>query len=227
MTAPTPSRPPNSTWPMYRSMVGIGIVCGLLIVTVFEATAPTISRKRAEALERAIFRVLPEAASSVPFAPGPDGSFHAVTSDAPETNVIHAAYDSSGRLAGLAIEAQGMGYQDIIRVLYGYASNRDAVIGMQVLESRETPGLGDRIESDPDFLRNFVQLDVALTADATALAHPIVAVKHGTKQNPWEVDAITGATISSKAMADLLRQSTGEWIPLIKRRLNDFQQGTR
>ena len=45
-----------------------------------------------------------------------------------------------------------MGYQDVIRVLYGYSFDTEAIIGIRVLESKETPGLGDKIETDPDFL---------------------------------------------------------------------------
>ena len=37
-----------------------------------------------------------------------------------------------------------MGYQDVIVVFYGYSSADDAVIGIRVLESKETPGLGDQ-----------------------------------------------------------------------------------
>jgi hypothetical protein len=37
------------------------------------------------------------------------------------------------------------------------------------------------------------------------------------------VDGITGATISSVAIADILRRSTEEWIPRIHRSLDDFR----
>ena len=33
-------------WPMYRAMVGVGLLCGLLIVTVFQLTGPVIARNR-------------------------------------------------------------------------------------------------------------------------------------------------------------------------------------
>jgi len=34
-------------WPLYRAMVGVGLLCGLLIVTVFQLTGPVIARNRA------------------------------------------------------------------------------------------------------------------------------------------------------------------------------------
>ena len=71
-----------------------------------------------------------------------------------------------------------MGYQDVIRVLYGYSAEANAVIGLRVLESQETPGLGDKIETDAGFLANFERLDVSLSDDLSRVLHPIEAVKH-------------------------------------------------
>jgi len=215
---------PPSVWQMYRSMVGVGLVCGLLIVTVFQVTKPIIERNKAEALQRAIFQVLPEARSSTTFRLGPDGHFQPLEGQASDGDLVYAGYDAEQRLIGLAVEAAGMGYQDVIRVIYGYSFERQAIVGVAVLESKETPGLGDKIERDPDFLKNFERLDVSLSDDGTALAHPIVAVKHGEKQQPWEVDGITGATISSVAIANLLSRSSEYWIPRIRDNLDDFRQ---
>lgn len=220
--APDVSAPPP-IWPMYRAMVGIGLLCGVLIVGVFTGTRPTIERNRAEALERAILRVLPAARASRSFALDPGSSrFMPVEGEAPSGPVVHAGYDENGALVGLAIEAAGMGYQDLIHVLYGYDFAQEAVIGMQVLESRETPGLGDKIEKDPAFLANFERLDVRLGSDGE-LAHPIESVKPGEKQHAWQVDGITGATISARAIAQILRDSTAHWVPLVRAHVDDFR----
>jgi electron transport complex protein RnfG len=120
-------------------------------------------------------------------------------------------------LAGVAIEAQGMGYQDIIRLLYGYAPQSQAIVGMEVLASKETPGLGDKIEKDPAFLANFRALDVSIAADGQSLQRPVEAVKSGSKTLPSQIDGITGATISSKAIAAILRQSSAQWVPVVYR----------
>ena len=126
---------------------------------------------------------------------------------------VHAGYDAMGELLGIAIPAQGMGYQDVIRILYGYSPAEEAIVGMQVLASKETPGLGDKIEKDPAFLANFRALDVALAADGQSLAQPVSVVKSGAKTSPWQIDGITGATISSKAIGNMLRHSTAYWVP--------------
>ena len=208
---------------MYRAMVGIGIGCGILIVGVFQATLPRIERNKAEALQRAIFQVLPEARSSATFRFTAQERFERLAGQADGAALVYAGYDEEGRLAGIAEEAQGMGYQDVIRVLYGYSFAEDAVVGIRVLESRETPGLGDKIETDPEFLENFKRLDTSLTDDLSAIVHPIEPVKHGEKEHPWQVDGITGATISSKAIANILSRSTAFWVPRVRQHLDDFR----
>ena len=74
---------------------------------------------------------------------------------------------------------------------------------MEVLESRETPGLGDKIYKDMDFVGEFKSL---------AVEPEIVAVKKGTKTSPNQVDAITGATISSKAIVRIINEAHSAWI---------------
>jgi electron transport complex protein RnfG len=208
---------------MYRALVGVGLLCGLLIVSVFQLTRPVIERNRAEALQRAIFQVLPGARSSATFRLVGEERFEMLEGESDGAPLAYAGYDEDRRLVGLALEAHGMGYQDVIRVLYGYSFAEQAVIGIRVLESRETPGLGDKIETDPAFLANFERLDVSLSDDQTRILHPIEAVKHGAREHPWQVDGITGATISSVAIADILSQSTSWWIPRIRRNLDDFR----
>lgn len=217
--------PSPNIWHMYRAMVGVGLLCGLLIVLVFELTRPVIERNKAEALQRAIFHVLPTARSSAAFRLEGTGGFEALEGEGTSSDrLVYAGYDEQQRLIGIAIEAQGMGYQDVIRVLYGYSFEQGAVIGIRVLESKETPGLGTRIETDPDFLKNFERLEVTLTDDLSGLAHPIVFVKEGEKEQPWQIDGITGATISSAAIADILSQSTAYWIPRVRKHLDDFRK---
>lgn len=216
-----------SAWAMYRAMVGVGLLCGLLIVTVYQATLPAITRNKAEALQKAIFRVLPDAASFQTWTFAEGGGFTQVDGAAGEdAGAIYVGRTDAGALAGFAIPAQGMGYQDVIHVLYGTSGEGDAVVGLQVLETKETPGLGDRIQSDEAFLANFVHLDVTLLPDGSAPAHPIEAVKHGEKQHPWQIDGITGATISSKAIAEILRKSTEQWAPRIRADLARFQEAS-
>lgn len=215
--------PPANIWHMYRAMVGLGVICGVLIVAGFLFTLPAIERNKQAALERAILRVLPDAKSIAAYRLAEGDRFEAAAAGRDE-RTIYAGYAADGKLAGLAIEAAAMGYADAIRVIYGYSSEQDAIIGFQVLESKETPGLGDKIETDPEFVANFKRLDVSLNAAAGALKNPIAFTKRGTKTAAWQVDGITGATISSKAIANMLNESAAFWVPKIRVRLDDFRK---
>jgi electron transport complex protein RnfG len=206
-------------------MVGVGVFCGLLIVSVYQVTLPVIEQNKAEALQAAIFHVLPHASTSTTYRLNDAGGFEPLEGKGVREQLVYAGYDDANELVGLAVEARGMGYQDVIGLIYGYSFADEAIIGIQVLESKETPGLGDKIETDPGFLENFERLDASLSDDRSELANPIVPVKHGEKTQPWEVDGITGATISSVAIANILDGSARYWVPRIKNNLQDFQGG--
>ena len=207
---------------MYRSLVGLGLVCSLAVAAVYLVTWPVIERNHARALDAAVTRLFPEARFRLRFVLSDSAVFHQVQSGG---EGIYAVFDSGRTLIGFALSAQGMGYQDRIAVLYGYDSTLQHIIGLEVLESRETPGLGDRIRHDADFHANFERLDVSLRADGLALNHAIEVVKQGRKNQPWQIDSISGATVSSVAIGNILNRSAGRWLPLIRARLEDFDVG--
>lgn len=209
---------PVTAGKIYLALVGVGCMCALIIVSVFLGTYRVIESNRVEALEKAIFDVLPGARNTQTFALNELNQFVPFDSQSALLGAkrVFAGFDQAQNLVGVAIMASGQGYQDVIKVIYGYQLNEQVIIGLKVLESRETPGLGDKIEKDPVFIQNFTQLDVTVADDGETVLHPIVAVKSGQKSQAWEVDGITGATVSSQAIADILRTSTDEWVPLIK-----------
>lgn len=212
----------SSVWPMYRAMVGVGALCGLLIVSVYQATRPRIERLREEALQRAILEVVPGASSSRTFVAAADGTLSPAPPGARGGRRLHAAYGPDGALVGVALEAAGMGYQDTIRLIWGYSPEAQTAVGLKVLESKETPGLGDKILFDPAFLDNFRALDLKLAGET--LVHPPVAVKHGEKREAWQVDGITGATISSKAVAKIVGESAADWAPRVRARRAELEK---
>ena len=206
---------------MYRAIVGIGLGCALLIVTVYQATAERIAANEAAALQAAVAAVLPQATRLTAVSLTADGALQAATGG-DDPLPVFLGYDAAGRLIGAAVTAAGMGYQDTIRVIYAYDFESCAIVGLRVLESKETPGLGDKIETDPVFQRNFTALDVALTADGSSLRQPIVTVPTGEKVSAWQIDAITGATISSQAIGDMLNRSAQRWVPALARDAADL-----
>jgi len=223
MSGPSPlQQQPTSAWSMYRAIVGIGALCALIIVTVYQATADRIRGNQERFLAQASAEVLPAATSTVAIALAADGTLMraAATGDLP----AFLGYDEDDRLVGAVIAAQGMGYQDNIRVLYAYSFEQDAIVGFKILDSKETPGLGDRVEKEPHFIANFERLDASLDAAGASLANPIVTVKQGQKTGPWQLDGITGATITSEAIGKLLNQSASRWVPALEQDAARFSE---
>lgn len=201
---------------MIATMVLVASICGVLIVGAFEGTQDAIAENKRITLERAVFKVLPGAASVREYAATAAGVQLLAGNSMPEGGVkFYAAYDQAGALKGIAAEAAGKGYADVVRVLYGYDVNCQCIIGIGVVSMRETPGIGDKIITDQVFLKNFEALDVRVNAEMTALANAVKVVKHGTKTNPWQIDAIAGATVTSKAVGRGINESAQKLMPLL------------
>jgi electron transport complex protein RnfG len=187
-----------------------GLFSGLVLVTVYLATHPLILRNQAEALEAAIYRVLPGSTTRKAFVLEGENlvPFQEEGGGLPLQDAVFGAYDEDGRLIGYGIPSEGPGFQDTIKLIYGYDVQSEKIVGMEVLESKETPGLGDKIIKDQSFLDNFKTL---------AIEPEVVAVKPGTSQNPNEVDTISGATISSKAVVNIINEGNRRWVDLVSK----------
>lgn len=206
---------------LVATLGGIAMLSGLLVVLTFQLTLPRIEENKRLALEKAIFEVLPEATSKQSFRLDEAG-LTLLPADAAEGANVFAGYNAEGQLTGLAMEAAARGYQDTVRILYGYVPQTECVVSFTVLESRETPGLGDKVETDPAFLANFNCLEAKLNESKDAVAHPIVTVKNGQKTQPWEIDGISGATVTSVAIGNALRSSTIQMLPLLAEHMDSL-----
>lgn len=104
-----------------------------------------------------------------------------------------------GRTAGWVIKAAGQGYAGSIELLLGLDPAGSTISGLYVLEQAETPGLGNKI-TFPEWLHQF---------EGQGVAKPLVVVKGG--QTPsGAIDAITGATISSKGVVGIVNRAVRE-----------------
>jgi len=178
-----------------------GLVSGMAIIGIYESTLPTITANKARELREAVFKVLP-GVSQMQELVYRDGELVVVQKPDKDEPVVYGGYDEQSEFVGYAMPAAGPGFQDTIAILYGYKPGEKIVVGMEVLESRETPGLGAKIYTDAEFVGGF---------SALSIEPEIFAVKKGTKSQPNEIDAITGATISSKAVVRIINETHAEW----------------
>lgn len=218
-----PPTPPSM--PMIIVLGLIAMLSGVLVVLVYEYTKPIIAEKERLALEAAVFQVVPgvdaQTARQISFSLTVDEGAVALDQESPQSANLYAVYDSSDALLGVAMEGAAQGYQDIVRTLFGYDVDKRQIVGMTILKSVDTPGLGDKktVEKNKKFMANFQALDVGLAEDESAVARPIETVKHGTKTEPWQVDAMSGATITSRAIAKGMADTTSELLPLLAKNL--------
>jgi electron transport complex protein RnfG len=178
-----------------------GLLSGVVIVSAYKLTLPQIQANNAAALRRAVLEVLPGSAHLQRLEW--DGQSLEIRDQGDdEAPAIYGGYDESDNLVGYAIPAAGAGFQDTIRLIYGFSPEKRQVVGLAILESRETPGLGDRIYKDEAFVANFRNLSV----------EPEVVLVQGGRQGENQVDAITGATISSRAVVSIVNSGNDEWL---------------
>ena len=92
----------------------------------------------------------------------------------------------------LAYETLGKGFGGDIKIMAGYDIANDKLTGIQVINNKETPGIGSKVTED-QFTKGFKELDIKL--------------KFETKNDGGDIDGITGATYSSRGICEALRKS--------------------
>ncbi|MGE5384432.1 MAG: FMN-binding protein [Betaproteobacteria bacterium] len=215
------TQPVLPTGAMIRTLGLVSAICGLIIVGAYQGTFSAVQANKRLATERAVFKVVPAAKSIGEFVATSSGSIEplkAGTEPPSGTVKFYAGYDAAGQLVGIAAEGGAKGYADTVRLMFGYSPACQCINGLGIVSSRETPGIGDKVDSskpnvDKAFMENFVALDAKLNAEMKALANEIKAVKHGTKTNPWQIDAIAGATITSRAVGNGINAAAQDLLP--------------
>lgn len=114
-----------------------------------------------------------------------------------------------GRLELAILPIHGMGYVDLIRGFLAVEPDGNTIAGVAFHEHLETPGLGGVIE-DPDWLAQWEgkelrdaegRVRIGVTMEELGDADPAV---------PHMVDGITGATMTSEGVTNMLRFWVGE-----------------
>lgn len=150
----------------------------LLLATVNMLTAGAIARNEAAAEQAALFEVMPGAESFEEL------NIEDILGDGVEK--VYAASGADGESVGCCVKIAQNGYGGIIGAVVGVGSD-GKVTGVSVISHAETPGLGANIEKE-SFRQQYIgQKSVSV-------------VKSGAKAG--EINAVTGATVSSKALSE-------------------------
>lgn len=204
---PPPSGGNVSAQRLILTLGGAGAFAGALILVAFTLTEPVIEGHRARRLDQAVTEVLrgPARYDTLYVVAGKLTARPPAGQDPRSLERLYLGHAADGSPVGYAIVGQTAGFADAIRLIFGYDAATGTVIGMKVLESKETPGLGDKIEKDTTFTGQFGQLGT-----------PLLGVKIGAgKGAANEVDLITGATISSRAVVKIINDALARLGPAL------------
>jgi electron transport complex protein RnfG len=156
----------------------------LILAVTYQITKPRIDEQLKAEEQKALNAIIPEADSFEKRTAGDIEYFEA---------------RKGAAVTGYCVRVTGNGYNGFVRIVVGI-DPEGMIRGVQVLEHQETPGLGARIneikpgETDAWFLRQFKGKPVRT-----------IEVKK-------DIDAITGATISSKAVTDAIRNTVTRFL---------------
>ena len=167
---------------MILTLVIVGSVSGLMLTSVYNYANPLIEENAKKEMEEAIVqKVLTEAAG-----------YNEITKDG---IIFYEGIDEKGNVVGYAFIGEGNGYQGKIKIIAALDARLEKLKGIEVLESTETPGLGAEITNEP-FKSQFRGLSVL----------PEIALTKKEVLQDNEIQAITGATISSKSVLEILNK---------------------
>ena len=207
--APVALAPAKETpaWKLLATLAVAGAAAGLLVVSVYRVTLPAIQRYASLKVDGAVREVLkaPVRWDTLYLMKGVLVATPPADADKRELTKAFVGFDQGGNRIGVAITADGPGFQETMSLMIGFDPATGALTGIKVLEEKETPGLGDKIENDPSFLAQF-----------TGRIAPVVGIRTKAGDGTSQVQTITGATISSRAVIRIVNAAIARWRPMVQ-----------
>lgn len=179
------------------TLAAIAAICTAMVALTYRLTADRIVANEQALLERSLEPVL----SGLLFDSGVTESKiiipppHALPGS--EAAIIYRVFAEGEPVAALFIVSARDGYAGAIKVLVG-VDMRGIVTGVDILEHRETPGLGDRVESSKsDWVRQFAGRSLS---DPEQSAWSI-------KRDGGDFDQLTGASVTPRAIVKAIYET--------------------
>lgn len=171
-------------------LFAITLIAGLVLGFVYELTKDPIKQREEEAIQEACLAVFAEADSFEDVNYVPKAALTAeLAAEGVEIGTVYSASDTSGNLLGYVVETtSGEGYGGDI-TLYVGITTEGVLNGVSILSIAETPGLGMRAE------------EVLVPQFADVSVDQFTYTKSGSTSDS-EIDAISGATVTTKAVVD-------------------------
>lgn len=175
-----------------REIVKLGLI--LFIITAIaasllafanEATSELIAQVQEQESNKARQEVLPSAENFISLD---EIEFNSIVAENNKVKEVYIGKNSADDIVGYTIKTIASGYGGNIEVITGLSAEGQ-ITGMKVVSHSETPGLGAN-STKPEFQNQFV---------GKSTSSNIAVVKSAPKDS--EIQAISGATITSKAVS--------------------------
>jgi electron transport complex protein RnfG len=164
---------------------------GLLIAVTSAGLSPRIIQNEINKRNRLVSLLLPEAKNFIPL----DEQIEIQTRRGKQEDIeVYRAVSEANECVGWSFEAVGSGFADKIKLVIALDKDFEKIAGFDVLASAETPGFGDQIKYD--YFRDQFK-------GAPAGELKLVTVGEPDKIDS-EIVAISGATISSEAVVEIV-----------------------
>ena len=175
---------------MIVSLVLIAALAAAALAGVYLMTKDSIDNVQKEKKQSALNAVLP----------GFDGKIIPVPTTVPgdkDPVTVNVAVTNDNTLFGAAVETYtNKAFGGTFTLMVGFDADGN-ILGTEVIKAAETPGLGDKINKNKS---NFAEQFVSMNPSAADFDLKV-------KKDGGEVDAITAATISSRAYCDAVNRA--------------------
>ncbi len=175
----------------------IAAICTALVAATYQLTAERIAANEKALLEQSLAPAL----SGIFYEGGVSESRVVIPPphDLPGSDaaIIYRVFADEEPVAALFVVTARDGFSGPIRILLGIEYD-GTVTGVRILQHRETPGLGDRIES--------TRSDWVLQFDGRSMGDPVVT-GWAIKNDGGEFDQLTGASVTPRAVIKAIRDT--------------------
>ena len=179
-------------------MIAVTVVFTFLLAYINEVTQATIEEQEALRVEKSILYVFGIDVSDLD-----DEKIHNKFTDlieiSDQNDQRYYIYKANNQVMGYAVQISGKGLWGTITGHIAFSPDHEKILGVNFVSHSETPGLGGRIDED-DYKNQFRNLSLP--------ENDVFFVNN--KDTGGNIDAISGATLTSKAVIDIYNNKLPE-----------------
>lgn len=190
---------------VFLTLLIFSFLSGGLLAAVYNSTQDRIEYQQLKFVKGPTIKDIMEGCSNDPVQ-----DRFSLAHEGKERNFFVGVFE--GDPEAVAFETFGKGYGGDIGVMVGVNLETDKIVGVGVTTHSETPGVGARTKTDPDFAEQFEGLPIQDTIQV--------------KADNGQIDAVSGATISSRGVCQAVNTAGEiyrEMKPQIRKRLEEFK----